>query len=45
MDAEIVTEAVKRYARRSDKNIRKLTDTAKLFGVEKLIRTYIEVIL
>ncbi len=45
MEAEIVTEALKRYARRPDKNIGKLMDVAKLFGVEKLMRTYMEVLL
>ena len=45
MEAEIVSEAVKRYARRSDKNIGQLMDFAERFGVAKLIRTYMEVLL
>jgi predicted transcriptional regulator of viral defense system len=45
MEAEIVAEAVKRYAKRSDKNIMRLTDYAERFGVTKLIRTYMEVLL
>lgn len=45
MDAEIVTEAVKRYVRRTDKNIGKLMDIAELFGVVKFIKSYLEVLL
>jgi predicted transcriptional regulator of viral defense system len=45
MTAEIVTEAVKRYAVRSDKNIGSLMAIAEQFGVSKLIRTYMEVLL
>jgi len=45
IDSEIVTTALKRYARRKDKNIHQLIKTAKQFGVAKLIRTYMEVLL
>jgi predicted transcriptional regulator of viral defense system len=44
MDAEIVTEAIKRYAVRTDKNLGSLMDNAARFGVSKLIRTYLEVL-
>jgi predicted transcriptional regulator of viral defense system len=45
IDPEIVTTAVKRYAARSEKNIPQLMRTAEQFGVTKLIRTYLEVLL
>jgi predicted transcriptional regulator of viral defense system len=45
MEAEIVTEAIKRYARRKDKNIGELMAIAETFGVQKPIRTYMEVLL
>jgi predicted transcriptional regulator of viral defense system len=45
MDVEIVTEAIKRYAGRTDKNLGNLMDIAEQFGVTKLIRTYMEVLL
>jgi predicted transcriptional regulator of viral defense system len=45
IDPEIVTTAVKRYAARRDKNIPQLMRTAEQFGVSKLIRTYLEVLL
>ncbi|MDR1321824.1 MAG: abortive phage infection protein [Gracilibacteraceae bacterium] len=45
MDAEIVTGAIKRYAGKTDKNLGNLMDIAEQFGVTKLIRTYMEVLL
>ena len=45
MDAEIVIEAVKRYARRKDRNVHTLMETAAMFGVQKIMRTYMEVLL
>ncbi|MCK5848958.1 MAG: type IV toxin-antitoxin system AbiEi family antitoxin domain-containing protein [Caldisericia bacterium] len=45
MDISIITDAVKRYARRKDKNLNTLMDMAEKFGVAKLIRSYMEVIL
>jgi predicted transcriptional regulator of viral defense system len=45
MDAEIVTESIKRYARRKDRNIDLLTEYAGLFGVRKILRPYLEVLL
>lgn len=45
IDHEIVTTGVKRYALRSDKNIPQAMRCAKRFNVEKLTRTYLEVLL
>ncbi|MCL2747195.1 MAG: type IV toxin-antitoxin system AbiEi family antitoxin domain-containing protein [Oscillospiraceae bacterium] len=45
MDAEIVTEAVKRYARSKDRDVHTLMETAAMFGVQKIMRTYMEVLL
>jgi predicted transcriptional regulator of viral defense system len=45
MEAEIVTTAIKRYVKRTDKNINKLMDIAEQFDVAKPIRTYMEVLL
>jgi predicted transcriptional regulator of viral defense system len=45
IDQEIVTTAVKRYAARKDKDIPIVCRTAEQFGVAKLIKTYLEVLL
>ena len=45
MDAEIVTEAVKRYARHKGKDIHSLMETAAMFKVQRIVRTYMEVLL
>jgi hypothetical protein len=45
MDAEIVTEAVKRYARHKNRNVHALMEMAAVFGVQKTMRTYMEVLL
>jgi predicted transcriptional regulator of viral defense system len=45
IDPEIATAAVKRYAAKRGKNIPQLMRTAEQFGVAKLIRTYLEVLL
>ena len=45
MEAEIVTEAVKRYALRPDRDIHSLMKTANMFGVQKILRGYLEVLL
>ena len=44
MEAEIVIEAVKRYARHNGRDIHLLMETAAIFGVQKIIRTYMEVL-
>ena len=45
MDIEIVSEAIKRYVKRKDKNLPKLMDMAELFYVQRLLRSYLEVLL
>ena len=45
MDAEAITEAVKRYARLPDRDIHSLMKMAALFNVEKILRGYLEVLL
>ncbi len=45
VDIQIVAEAFKRYANRSDKNIPLLSEYAKQFKVEKRLRAYLEVLL
>lgn len=45
MDISILTDALKRYARRRDKNIPKLMEYAEAFRVTKLLRNYMEVLL
>ena len=45
VDIQVVTEAFKRYATRTDKNIPVLTKYAKILKVEKKLRAYLEVLL
>lgn len=45
VDIQIVTEAFKRYAIRTDKNIPVLSEYAKILKVEKRLRAYLEVLL
>lgn len=45
MDVAIVTDAIKRYAKRSDKNLNALMEMAEAFRVTKLLRNYMEVLL
>lgn len=44
MDAEIVTEAVKRYAGRQDRNLHSLMEMAAQFGVGKILHSWLEVL-
>lgn len=44
-DPAIVSEALKRYTKRKDKDINKLMKYAKKFRVEKVLRQYLEVLL
>src|SRR6056297_316507 len=44
-DAAIVTEALKRYSNRQDKDINKLMKYAGLFRIENVLRPYLEVLL
>lgn len=45
VDIQIVTEAFKRFAARTDKNIPILSEYAKILKVEKRLRAYLEVLL
>jgi len=45
MDIAIVTDAMKRYAKRSDKNLNTLMEMAEIFHVTKQLRNYLEVLL
>lgn len=45
MDIAVVTDAIKRYVRRNDKNIHTLMNMAEIFHVTKLLRSYLEVLL
>lgn len=45
MDIAILSDAVKRYVRRKDRNIPKLMRLAESFRVSKLLRNYLEVLL
>lgn len=45
VDIQVVTEAFKRYASNSDKNIPALSELAKLLKVEIKLRSYLEVLL
>lgn len=45
MDVAIVTDAMKRYAKRNDKNLNTLMEMAKALHVTKLLRNYMEVLL
>lgn len=45
MDVEFVNEAVKRYSRRDNKNLDQLYHYARQFGIQKIIRAVMEVLL
>jgi predicted transcriptional regulator of viral defense system len=45
MDIAVVTDAIKRYARRKDKNLTTLMQLAEMFNVSKPLRSYMEVLL
>ena len=45
MDVAIVTDAVKRYVLRKDKDLYTLMKMSETFGVSKLVRSYMEVLL
>ncbi|MCL2882626.1 MAG: type IV toxin-antitoxin system AbiEi family antitoxin domain-containing protein [Coriobacteriia bacterium] len=45
MDIAIVTDAVKRYSKRTDKNLNELMQMAEVFRVVKPLRSYLEVLL
>ena len=43
--AQTFQDALKQYAKRKDKDLRKLMRYAQMFRVEKLLRQYLEVLL
>ena len=45
MDMTLLTDALRRYVRRKDKNLNTLMKTAKTFRVEQPLRHYMEVLL
>lgn len=45
MDIAILSDAIKRYASRKDKNIPKLLRNAEIFKVQNILRKYLEVLL
>ena len=45
MDISILTDAIKRYVKRKDKDLNALMKMAKMFRVDKPIRSYMEVLL
>lgn len=45
LDIAVVTDALKRYTKRKDKNLNKLMQMAETFKVTKLLRGYMEVLL
>lgn len=45
MDIAILTDALKRYVKRKDKNIPKLMEYAESFRISKILRNYMEVLL
>lgn len=45
MDASIVTDALKVYSKRKDKNLNSLMELAEKFHISKLLRNYMEVLL
>ena len=45
VDIQVVAEAFKRYAARTDKNIPLLSEYGKILKVEKKLRAYLEVLL
>ncbi len=45
MDISVVTDAVKRYVLRKDKDLYTLMKMSETFGVSKLVRSYMEVLL
>lgn len=45
MDIAVVTDAIRRYAKRSDKDLNLLMSMAAVFRIEKIIRGYLEVLL
>lgn len=45
IDAQVLQDALKQYARRRDKNLHQLMEYANLFHVDRILRRYMEVLL
>jgi len=45
MDSAILIDAIRRYVKRSDKDLSELMKMAELFRVDKLLRSYLEILL
>ncbi len=45
LDISVITDAIKRYVRRKDKNLNKLMQMGEIFKVKKLLRNYTGVLL
>ena len=45
MDIAVVTDAIKRYVRRKEKNLNALMQFAEMFNITKSLRSYMEVLL
>jgi hypothetical protein len=45
MDNQIVIEALKNYAQNKEKDLHRLYRYAEKFGVEKILRNYMEILL
>jgi hypothetical protein len=45
LDIAVVTDAIKRYTKRKDKNLNQLMQMAETFKVTKQLRSYMEVLL
>lgn len=45
VEAQIYRATMKQYARREDKNLRRLMEYARLFHIEKVVREYMEALL
>ena len=45
VDRQVCLDALKQYARRRDKDLRRLMEYARLFRIEKILTSYLEVLL
>ena len=45
MDIAVMTDAIKRYAERKDKDLNTLMQMAETFNVDRRLRSYLEVLL
>ena len=45
IEAQVLQDVLKQYARRKDKNLHQLMEYANLFHVDRIFRQYMEVLL